>query len=478
VTDTKTARALTLALCSAGFLTACGGGGSSSTANGPDGTAPTLAAGAAAPAGSTGTTPQGGGATASQPEAVSAAGSGSGTQASPAALTAQDAGHQPLPPGPGPRPATAAGPSPSDVVASPAPAVAQPADTAAAAGPVPTLGDCQLFPANAIFNTRIDDVSRFPAHPDSGRWIDLAGRHLPFGADWGFHENQASYGDYYGMPVNVIDRGDSDWPVVSFDFSSSGAYWERGWPYKSDCAVPDGDGYALRRDCTSAPAGQQRFPFPHDWQIVNEDGQCNDPNRCGDRHVLVVEKGECRLWESFFAYKLGGQWYSLATAAWDLKSNALRPRDWASADAAGLPMAPLLVKVDEADAGEIRHALRVNFRDAAIDTSYLWPARFAAGGANSGAMPFGALLRLKQDFAIPDGWTTQAKAIAKAAKRYGMYVADNGGDFHVQGAPSARWQLQTSLQLKAITMNDMEFVDLRSVTGDPRFSPDSMAASW
>jgi hypothetical protein len=280
------------------------------------------------------------------------------------------------------------------------------------------------------------------------------------------------------MPINVIDRGESDWPVVSFDFSTSGAHWERGWPYKSDCAVPDGDGYSLRRDCTSAPVSQQRFPFPHDWKIVNEDGQCNDPGRCGDRHVLVVEKGACRLWESFFAYKLGGQWYSLATAAWDLGSNALRPRDWASADAAGLPMAPLLVKVEEADAGEIRHALRVTFRDAAIDTSYLWPARFGAGGADPGAMPFGALLRLKRDFVIPDWWTTQAKAIATAAKRYGMYVADNGGDFHVQGEPSVKWQLQTSLQLKGITMNDMEFVDLKSVTGDPRFSPDSMAASW
>ena len=280
------------------------------------------------------------------------------------------------------------------------------------------------------------------------------------------------------LGLNVGDGTGSDWPVVASDFSTSGAYWERGWPYKSDCAVPDGDGYSLRRDCTSAPANQQRFPFPHEGKIVNEDGQSNNPNTCGDRHVLVVEKGACRLWESFFSYKLGGQWYSLATAAWDLRSNALRPREWASADAAGLPILPGLVRYGEAASGEIRHALRVNFRDAAIDTSYLWPARFGAGGGNPGAMPFGALLRLKKDFVIPDGWTTQAKAIATAAKRYGLYVADNGADFHVQGEPSVKWQMQTSLQLKTITMNEMEFVDLKSVTGDSRFSPDSMAASW
>lgn len=485
MTDTKTARALTLALCSASLLTACGGGGGD-LADAVNGAAQTLAEAASAQAGSAGAaaTPDAaaaGAGTTTTPGTASTRGIESTTEVAAASTAAEDDGRRPFWPSWGPRPATVA--TSEAGAAPPAPAPAEgtppaPAPAPAVSGAVPTLGDCQLFPANAIFNTRIDDLSRFPAHPNSSQWIDVAGRHLPFGADWGFHENQGNYGDYYGMPINVIDRNESDWPVVSFDFSTSGAYWERGWPYKSDCAVPDGDGYSLRRDCTSAPADQQRFPFPHDWKIVNEDGLCNDPNSCGDRHVLVVEKGACRLWESFFAYKLGGQWYSLATAAWDLRSNELRPRDWASADAAGLPMAPLLVKVAEADAGEIRHALRVNFRDAAIDTSYLWPARFGAGGANAGAMPFGALLRLKQDFVIPDWWTTQAKAIATAAKRYGMYVADNGGDFHVQGEPSVKWQLNTSLQLKGITMNDMEFVDLKSVTGDSRFSPDSMAASW
>lgn len=355
---------------------------------------------------------------------------------------------------------------------------ASPPAAAASGGPVPTLGDCQLFAANAIFNTRIDDVSRFPVHPRSDQWLDVAGRSLPFGADWGVNANPAAYDTYWGMPINVIDTWDSDWPVVSFDFSASGVSSQQGYPFKSDCAVPDGSGYGITHDCTSVPAAQRHFPFPRDGQIVSEHGACNDPATCGDRHVLVVEKGACRLWESFFSYKLSGQWYSMATAAWDLNSLALRPDNWASADAAGLPITPLLVKAAEANSGEIRHALRVNFRDAALALDHVWPARFAAGADHPGAIAFGALLRLRSDFAIPDNWTTQAKAIATAAKRYGMYVADSGGDFDVTGEPSAAWDPATLQELKSITMNNMEFVDLKAITSDPRFSRDSMAASW
>jgi hypothetical protein len=514
VTDRTTARKLTLLFSSAALmsLTACGGGGGGAdvtaaaadpsagaaaatvpAAPAPDGSA-AAAAGATAVVGS-----QAGVAAPSVPEPVNLSGivgmpspprTGAGG-AIPAPSVATDAGlPAPAPvaiPAPAPAPVVAA-PAPAPVVAAPAPAPAPapvvaapaPAPAPVASGGAPILGDCEMFPANAIFNTRIDDVVRFPAHPQSDQWVNIAGRHLPFGADWGFHENQADYGTYYGMPVNVIDGsyGSTSWPVLSFDLSTSGQSWEKGWPYKSDCAVSDGDGFRIQRDCTQVPATHQRFPFPYDQTIVNEDGQCNDPNACGDRHVLVVEKGACRLWESFFAYKLSGQWYALTTAAWNLRSNELRPKDWASADAAGLPMAPLLVKADEANSGEIRHALRVNFRDAAIAVQYQWPARHGAGGDNPGAMPFGALLRLKPDFVIPSHWTTQAKAIATAAKRYGMYVSDNGGDFHVQGEPSVKWDIQTSLQLKEITMNNMEFVDLKAITTDPRFSEDSMAASW
>lgn len=338
-----------------------------------------------------------------------------------------------------------------------------------------------MFPANAIFNTRIDDTSRFPAHPKTADWVNLVGSNVPFWGDWGINDNPANYASYWGLPINVVDGtpATTDWPVVSFDFSTSGVFWERGYPHRSNCAVADGNGgFNIAGDCEPLPAGQRRFPFPLASKVLNEDGHCNDPRTCGDRHVLVVEKGACRLWESFFSYNLSGQWYTMATAAWNLKSLSLRPHGWNSADAAGLPITPLLVKSAEAGSGEIKHALRVTFRDSALSLAINWPARFAAGGDNPGAVPYGALLRLKADFVIPSDWTPQARAVATAAKRYGLYVSDIGADFHVQGDPSASWNPRTHDQLRNISMSNMEFVDLGKIMNDPRFSPDSMAASW
>jgi hypothetical protein len=354
----------------------------------------------------------------------------------------------------------------------------QAATASAAAAAAPMLGNCEMFPAAAIFNTRIDDVSRFPAHPNSAAWIAGVGNAVPFHADWGMSDDASRPADYFGLPVNTVDAGSTQWPTVSYDFSTSGVSTEVGWPHEGDCAVPSGDGFAIQRGCANVPSNSRRFPFPS-GKVLNQGGNCNDPNSCGDHHVLVVEQGACRLWEGYAAYNLSGQWYALATAAWDLKSLALRPNGWTAATAAGLPITPLLARAAEASTGEIRHALGVAFHDGAIARDYVWPARHAAGGDNPGAIPFGALLRLKADFVIPDNWTPQAKAIATAAKRYGMYVTDNGADFHIGGEPSAQWDYATFGQLNgAITMSNMEFVNLNAVTTDPRFSNDSMAASW
>jgi hypothetical protein len=338
-----------------------------------------------------------------------------------------------------------------------------------------------MFPANAIFNTRVDDASRFPPHPRSNEWVNLVGAGTQFWGDWGSNENQANYGSYWGLPINVVDGtpATTEWPMVSFDFSTSGVFWERGYPHRSNCAVTDGNGgFSISPNCEAVPGAQRRFPFPVASKILKQGGTCNDPNSCGDSHVLVVEKGACRLWESWFSYSLGGQWYSMATAAWDLKSLSLWPWGWNAASAAGLPITPLLARAGEASSGEIKHALSVAFRDAALSLDVSWPARFAAGGATQGAIPYGALLRLKADFVIPADWTPQAKALATAAKRYGLYVTDIGADFHVGGEPNATWDANTHAQLRAISMSNMEFVDLGAIMNDPRFSPDSMAASW
>lgn len=342
------------------------------------------------------------------------------------------------------------------------------------------LGSCAMFPPQAVFNTRIDDPGRFPAHPDSARWIASIGAATPFRADWWLGEDPNQRDAYYGMPVNVVggSAADTDWAVVQYDFSPSGASSEAGWPHESDCAVADGaGGHTLARGCSSVPAGERRFPFPRS-ELKNEGGSCNDPDTCGDHHVLVVEQGACRLWEGFATYKLSNQWYTLASAGWDLNSLALRPDGWTAADAAGLPITPFLAKAAEADGGEIRHALRVTFRDAVLSRGHAWPARHGAGDDTPGGIPFGAVLRLKADFAIPANWTPQAKAIATAAQRYGLYVADIGMDFYVQGEPNAAWNEQMFRDLRGIPLSAMEFVDLGAITGDPRFSRDSMAASW
>ena len=338
-----------------------------------------------------------------------------------------------------------------------------------------------MFPSTAIFNTRIDDTSKFPAHANSWSWISMVGSGTPFVANWGVTDDQADV-SYYGIPYNVVDGspGTTDWPVLSYNFALSGVNTLLGYADKSDCAVPSGNGFAMQRNCSGVQASQVHFPYPK-WNVQSEHGTtCNDANACGDHHVLVLEKGACRLWESYYAYNIWGSWFSMATAAWDLKSLSLRPQNWASADAAGLPITPLLAKAVEANSGEIKHALRMTFRNAAISGGeYSWPARFTAGGGGWGTIPMGSLLRLRADFVIPSNWTPQAKAVATAAKQYGIYVADNGPDFHIQGAPSSAWGgWDTYNQLHGISLSNMEFVDLKAVTGSPKFNVDSMQASW
>ena len=353
---------------------------------------------------------------------------------------------------------------------------AAPAQSTAGA---PKLGDCELFPQDAIFNTRIDDVARFPAHADSARWIASVGAATPFRADWWRSEDPSQRDAYYGMPTNVVDgtAATTDWANLQYDFTPSGQSSEVGWPHESDCAVAGANGHDLVRGCSQVPVGSRRFPIPTQ-NLKVEGGTCNDPASCGDRHLLVVEGGACRLWESYHSYQLGGQWYGLATAAWDLKSLALRPRGWTAADAAGLPITPFLVKAAEVSQGEIRHALRVTLRDAVLAREFTWPARHGAGGDTPGGLPLGGPLRLRADFVVPAHWHAQAKAIATAAKQYGLYVSDIGMDFYVQGEPSVSWAPETFSQLGTIALSQMEFVELGAVTGDAGFDADSMAAQW
>jgi hypothetical protein len=334
------------------------------------------------------------------------------------------------------------------------------------------LGSCPSFPATAVFNTRIDDPVRFPAHAQSGTWVNNIGSTRALHADWGQTVDQAS-SEYYGIPMNLlsVSAPETDWPVITFASDSA--------PDESDCAVSNGAGsFGIVQNCLTRAASTWRFPFPRDT-VVKVEGRDCAPDTC-DRHVLIVEQASCRLWESYSvtSVKVGGQWSAYSTAAWDLRSNAMRPDTWTSGDAAGLPIAPLLARASEASAGEIAHALRVTFRDSVLARSHVWPARHDAGGATAGGIPFGAMLRLRADAMIPSSWTTQAKAIATAMQRYGLVVADIGSDLYVQGDPSTQWDSATISQIQSLRMNQFEFIDIGSITRDSRFNVNSFAASW
>lgn len=354
---------------------------------------------------------------------------------------------------------------------------AKPTPTPTPTGTAPVIGDCSVFPDTAIFNTRIDDLVRFPADSRSTGWINAIGSSRALHMDFGRNDNPASYSTYYGIPFNVVDgtAATTSWPLVSFAPAAAGG--DAGWPDESDCAAGDA-GHTITRDCTTLTAANRHFPYPNDNLLKAESGACNDPAACGDRHVLVVEKGACRLWESYSSYKTGGQWHALSSAAWDLTSNAMRPKTWTSSDAAGLPLTPLLMRADEASSGDVRHALRVTFQDSILDRSYVWPAMHGAGGSTPTGIPFGAVMRLRSDFVIPASWTTQARALATAMKRYGVYVADIGSNSYMTGEPNANWQADTISQLQQIRMSSFEFVNLQAITGNSKFSGTSFRASW
>jgi hypothetical protein len=372
------------------------------------------------------------------------------------------------------------------VAGKPVAVVAAPASIPASTPASAPADTCTLFPETVVFKQRIDDVQRFPAHARSSAWLALVGGSRKLHADWGSSEDAAAHRSYYGIPYNRVEGspGSVQWLAVSHEITDVRETTGRavGVPEESDCAVPQAQapgGMRLRRGCDGVPLADRRFPFPPEALLKAEHGLCNDPQACGDRHILVWEQGAaCRLWESYFAYKVQGHWQAYSTAAWELRSNDMRPSTWTSADAAGLPILPLLARVDEASAGEVRHALRVTFDSRVLDRRFVWPASHGAGQRREGAIPFGSLLRLRADFEIPRWWTGQAQALARAMKAYGLYVADIGADFFVQGEPSVRWNALTMAQLQSLRLEQFEFVDLQAFTGHARFRADSYQAAW
>ena len=184
-----------------------------------------------------------------------------------------------------------------------------------------------------------------------------------------------------------------------------------------------------------------------------------------DAHILMVDRDACRLYELFAAHQVGGAWQAGSGATWDLGSNALRTAGWTSADAAGLPILPGLVRYDEVAAGQILHALR--FTTDRTRTSYIYPARHQAGESSSTSLPpMGLRVRLKATYDT-SGLSPQARVIADALKRYGMILADNGSDWYVSGASDPRFDDDVLHELDVITGSDLEVVDTSGLVNGP-----------
>ena len=328
----------------------------------------------------------------------------------------------------------------------------------AMAGP-PLIGNCPVLPPDHLFNTPIDNL---PVHPQSAAFLQtISSTPRRLHLDLGQTEDMRSP-EYWGIPYNVVQGRGFTWPSVHF--------YSDGAPDESDCARSDG---SLARPCTGLrePA---RLPIP--LQPLVEGGISGNKAVYNDHHILAVDTDTCMLWESYLSYtRPDGGWDIYSSAAFDLRSNALRPAGWTSADAAGFPMLPLLLKADEASAGDIRHALRFTIQSHKIRTSYAWPARHLTrnGDASATKPPMGQLFRLRADYPVPETYTVQAQAILRALKTYGMYIADGGSDMYITADPSRQWSDATISQVQTVPHTAFEAVDLSPIMERPGFDADS-----
>ncbi len=276
-------------------------------------------------------------------------------------------------------------------------------------GPLPA---CRLFPATNVWNRRVDTL---PLASNSSALV------ATIGAGEDLHPD---FGEYlgYGIPYNVV--GSSTPRVsVSFDYDD-----------ESDAGP---------------------YPIPPSPRI--EGGS--------DRHILMWDIETCRLYELFAAERSGSAWHAGSGAIWNLRSNALRPDGWTSADAAGLPILPGLVRYEEVAGGAIEHAIR--FTAPVTRSAHLYPARHHAGAGSSASLPsMGMRVRLKAGFDM-SGYSPRMRVILVAMQRYGMILADNGSPWFFGGTSDIRWDDDELNQLKALRGSDFEVVNTTGFVNGP-----------
>jgi hypothetical protein len=281
---------------------------------------------------------------------------------------------------------------------------------------LPNAPRCEIFPANNAWNQRVD---KLPVAKNSATLIKSIGLDAPLHPDFGS-------GKYDGEPIGIpFDVVSSKTPTykVKFDYSD-----------ESD---------------------HVRYPIPAHVHI--EGG----PRSTGDRHAILVDKSNCRLYELYDLHHRNSGWTAGSGATWSLRSNHLRPAGWTSADAAGLPIFPGLARWDEVSRGVIDHALR--FTAPETRRAYVYPARhYASSSSDPSLPPMGLRVRLKASVDIST-FPKQARVVLKALQVYGMILADNGSPWYVSGAPNRHWSNDQLHSLGRLAGSDFEVVDTSSL---------------
>lgn len=338
-------------------------------------------------------------------------------------------------------------------------------------GKAAVIAGCPMLPDDHVFNTPIDGL---PVDPGSAGYMDTIGS-VRIHLDLGQNEDITQTDTYWGIPYNVVHGNSLAWASADYTTTDTGMDWNPR--DESDCVVA-GDHASIIAPCAQGSAPAPVFPIPASPLVEGGIFPDDASSEYGDHHLLLLDANTCRLWELYHAYTgPGGTWHIFGSATFDLRSNTLRPDTWTSADAAGFPILPLLLRADEASSGEIRHALRFTIDSSSIRTSYTWPARHLTGnGTDSAALPpMGQLFRLKSSFQIPASYGTQSKAILGALQKYGMYLADGGSNLYVQGEPSAKWSDAIFDEVQSVSSDQFEAVDTSPIRKRAGFDPDSGA---
>jgi hypothetical protein len=274
-----------------------------------------------------------------------------------------------------------------------------------------TIAGCPLFPADFSTNQRVDGL---PVAPDSAAIVRSIGVDGALKADFGSGRWE---GGPIGIPYDVVGRRTKR-SRVTFEYAD-----------ESD-----------------------RVGYPIPPAVHIEGGRGAD----GDRHALLVDRDRCRLFELFALRREGGRWTAGSGATWSLRRPRMRPAGWTSADAAGLPILPLLARHQEVRRGRITHALRMTV--SRTRRAFVFPARHFASSDDDPALPrMGERLRLKASVDI-SGLPSQARVVARAMREYGLIVADNGSDWYVSGAPHPRWDNDQLRRLGSLRGSDFEVV--------------------